>query len=179
LPEAIITPTTKGGPGGHDERLTCAEVVETGLLQPRVWDQVQSAALALFALGQRVAAQAGLILVDTKYEFGIDLDGSLLLIDEVHTPDSSRYWKKDTYPERLANSEEPEIFDKEYVRLAYHTLGYRGDGQPPDLPPATWIETSQLYQRIYEGLTGVPFVPGAYPVGPRLIENLQMEGILV
>jgi phosphoribosylaminoimidazole-succinocarboxamide synthase len=172
LPAPIITPTTKGGPTGHDERLTCAEVVEQGLLDADIWEQTQTAALALFRRGQEMAARAGLILVDTKYEFGAAPDGTLLLIDEVHTPDSSRFWKRASYAERLAAGQEPELYDKEFVRLAYAALGYRGDGQPPALPAETWVETSQLYQSIYEGLTGQVFVPGAYPVEPRLREAL-------
>jgi phosphoribosylaminoimidazole-succinocarboxamide synthase len=172
LPAPIITPTTKGGPTGHDERLTCAEVVEQGLLGAEIWEQTQAAALALFRRGQEMAARAGLILVDTKYEFGAAPDGTLLLIDEVHTPDSSRFWKRASYAERLAAGQEPELYDKEFVRLAYAALGYRGDGQPPALPAETWVETSQLYQSIYEGLTGQAFIPGAYPVEPRLREAL-------
>src|SRR5512141_2611611 len=101
LPEPIITPTTKGGVTGHDERLTGAEVTEKGLLDAQIWEQVQFAALAIFKRGQEIARKAGLILVDTKYEFGIAPDGSVMLIDEVHTPDSSRYWKADTYLEQF------------------------------------------------------------------------------
>ncbi|MEN6410361.1 MAG: phosphoribosylaminoimidazolesuccinocarboxamide synthase [Anaerolineaceae bacterium] len=172
LPGAIITPTTKGGPTGHDERLTCAEVVEKGLLDAHTWDQVQAAALALFQRGQEIAAKAGLILVDTKYEFGFAPDGSVMLIDEVHTPDSSRFWKAENYDARLAAGQEPELFDKEFVRLAYASQGYRGDGEPPVLPQEVWVETSQLYQTIYEGITGQSFNPGTYPVEPRLRENL-------
>ena len=102
LPEPIITPTTKGGATGHDERLTCAEVVEKGLLDKQTWNQVQAAALAVFKRGQETANKAGMILVDTKYEFGRATDGSVVLIDEVHTPDSSRFWRADTYAERFA-----------------------------------------------------------------------------
>src|ERR1044072_940452 len=97
LPEPIITPTTKGGVTGHDERLTCAEVVEKGLIDKHTWDQIQAAALAVFKRGQKVARRAGMILVDTKYEFGCVEDGRIVLIDEIHTPDSSRFWKADTY----------------------------------------------------------------------------------
>jgi phosphoribosylaminoimidazole-succinocarboxamide synthase len=179
LPQAIITPTTKGGPTGHDERLTCAEVVENGLLDAASWEQVQSAALALFRRGQEVAGKAGLILVDTKYEFGRAPDGRILLIDEVHTPDSSRFWKRDTYAARLAAEKEPELFDKEMIRLAYAELGYRGEGEPPVLPTEKWIEASCLYQAIYEGLSAKIFEPGAYPVNPRLIDNLRRAGIVV
>jgi phosphoribosylaminoimidazole-succinocarboxamide synthase len=179
LPEPIITPTTKGGPTGHDERLTCAEVVETGLLPRELWDQVQTAALALFKRGQQVADKAGLILVDTKYEFGVDPKGRLLLIDEVHTPDSSRFWKASTYAERIAAGDEPENFDKEFVRLAFAELGYRGDGVPPTVPDSLWTAASQRYMTIYEMLTSQPFVPGSYPVEPRLTENLRTAGLAV
>jgi len=172
LPSPIITPTTKSGPTGHDERLTCAEVVEKGLLNSQTWEQIQLVALGLFHRGQVMAAQAGLILVDTKYEFGRAPDGTILLIDEVHTPDSSRFWKLDSYTKRLSDGQEPELFDKEFVRLAYTARGYRGDGEPPALPADTWVDTSLLYQSIYEGLTGQVFIPGSYPVEPRLYENL-------
>ena len=116
LPEPVITPTTKGGPTGHDERLTCAEVVERGLLERRTWERVQAAALAVFKRGQAVALEAGLILVDTKYEFGLVTDARgggdrVLLIDEVHTPDSSRFWSAESYPGRFAAGREPESFD--------------------------------------------------------------------
>ena len=173
LPAPIITPTTKGGPTGHDERLTCAEVVEHGILDQDTWDQVQAAALAIFKRGQEIAAQNGLILVDTKYEFGRAPDGRVLLIDEVHTPDSSRFWKAESYTERFAQGSEPENFDKELVRLAYAEQGYRGDGPIPSMPVDLWISASERYIRIYEMLTGLTFEPGAYPIEPRLIENLQ------
>src|SRR5919197_48757 len=133
LPEPIITPTTKGGATGHDERLTCAEVAEKGFVDPQTWDQIQAAALAIFKRGQEVARRAGMILVDTKYEFGCAPDGRVVLIDEVHTPDSSRFWKADSYEARFAAGEDPENFDKEFVRLAYAARGYRGDGEAPSM----------------------------------------------
>jgi phosphoribosylaminoimidazole-succinocarboxamide synthase len=172
LPEPIITPTTKGGPTGHDERLTCAEVVEQGILDRATWDEVQAAALAVFKRGQDIAAKNGLILVDTKYEFGRAPDGRVLLIDEVHTPDSSRFWKAESYAERLAQDAEPENFDKEFVRMAYAEHGYRGDGPIPAMPDDLWIAASERYIQIYEMLTGQMFEPGAYPIEPRLLENL-------
>lgn len=178
LPQAIITPTTKGGPSGHDERLTCAEVVQQGWLDADTWEQLQAAALALFAFGQQVAARAGLILVDTKYEFGRGADGEVVLIDEVHTPDSSRFWKAGTYLERFEAGEEPENFDKEFIRLAYAAQGYRGDGEPPQMPDSLWVSASQRYITIYEMLTGETFLPGEYPVPPRMLANLKKEGIL-
>ncbi len=173
LPEPIITPTTKGGPTGHDERLTCAEVVERNLLDAKTWNQVQVAALAIFKRGQEIARKAGLILVDTKYEFGRVPDGTVMLIDEVHTPDSSRFWKIDSYAERFAKGEEPENFDKEFVRLAYANQGYRGDGPIPPMPNDLWVAASRRYVTIYEMLTGQIFEPGDYPIGPRLARSLN------
>ncbi len=179
LPRPIITPTTKGGPTGHDERLTCAEVSEKGLLDAATWDQVQAAALAIFERGQAIAQKVGLILVDTKYEFGRAADGRVLLIDEVHTPDSSRFWRAESYAQCFADGKEPENFDKEFVRLAYAQLGYRGDGEPPIMPASLWVAASQRYISIYEMLTGQVFQPGSYPVEPRLVENLRKAGIIL
>ena len=173
LPEAIITPTTKGGPTGHDERLTCDEVVEQGFLGRAIWDQVQAAALEIFKRGQEVAAKAGLILVDTKYEFGRLPNGEVVLIDEVHTPDSSRFWKADTYRARFDAGEEPENFDKEFIRLWYVERGYRGDGTPPALAPDIAVKTSQRYQQVYEMLTGQMFEPAVYPAEERIKAALE------
>ena len=178
LPEPIITPTTKGGVTGHDERLTCAEVVERGLLDAKTWDQVQAAALAVFNRGQEVANKAGMILVDTKYEFGRAADGSVVLIDEVHTPDSSRFWKADSYDDRFATGEDPENFDKEFVRIAYAGKGYRGDGDVPVMPAELWSSASERYITIYELLTGKTFEAGEYPIEQRLIANLKNAGVI-
>ncbi len=178
LPEPIITPTTKGGTSGHDERLTCAEVVSQGHMPAQAWEQVQQAALSIFKRGQALAAQAGLVLVDTKYEFGRTADGRILLIDEVHTPDSSRFWKAGSYLARFETGAEPENFDKEFVRLVYAAQGYRGDGEPPSMPDALWLETSERYIAMYELLTGQPFVLEPYPVEPRLESNLRRAGLL-
>ena len=178
LPEPIITPTTKGGETGHDERLTCAEVVEKGLLDKHTWDQVQNAALAIFKRGQELALKAGLILVDTKYEFGIASDGGVVLIDEVHTPDSSRFWKSDSYEARFTTGKDPENFDKEFVRIAYADKGYRGDGDVPSMPEDLWASASERYITIYELLTGKTFNAGDYPVEQRLIENLKKVGVI-
>lgn len=173
LPGPIITPTTKGGPTGHDERLTCAEVVSRGHVPAALWGEVTEAALALYSRGVERAAAAGLILVDTKYEFGVDAGGGLVLIDEIHTPDSSRYWKSGTYDERFEAGLEPECFDKEFVRARYADLGYRGDGEPPVLPPSVWIEASLLYQSAYEKMTGRVFEPGSYPPDDRIAALLE------
>lgn len=173
LSKPIITPTTKGGETGHDERLTCAEVTEKGLLDKATWGHVQAAALAIFKRGQEVASKAGLILVDTKYEFGITSGGSVMLIDEVHTPDSSRYWKADTYKAKFDAVEEPENFDKEFVRIAYAEKGYRGDGKIPTIPDELWAAASERYITIYEMLTGKTFEAGSYPINERLLQNLK------
>ena len=175
LPEALITPTTKPPAGSpvHDEPLTCAEVTERGLVEPELWDRVTAAALGVFGRGQEVAAKAGLILADTKYEFGLGADGELLLIDEVHTPDSSRFWVAATYGDRLARGEEPESLDKEVVRRALADAGYGGDGDPPELPEAVWTETSERYIDAYERLTGATFERGEYPVGERIAAALD------
>lgn len=178
LPDPIITPTTKGGSTGHDERLTCAEVTEKGYLDAATWGQIQSAALAIFKRGQQIAQKAGLILVDTKYEFGRAPNGTVMLIDEVHTPDSSRFWEVDIYATRFGAGEEPENFDKEFIRIAYAEKGFRGDGEIPAMPAELWAAASQRYIAIYEMLTGQVFVPAAYPVEPRLAENLRIACIL-
>jgi phosphoribosylaminoimidazole-succinocarboxamide synthase len=178
LPEPIITPTTKGGITGHDERLTCAEVVEKGFLDVKSWEKIQASALAIFKRGQQIALSAGMILVDTKYEFGLSADGQIMLIDEVHTPDSSRFWKTDTYSERFESGEEPENFDKEFIRRYYADLGYRGEGEPPAVKPELWVRAAQRYIQIYELLTGLTFEPGDYPVYPRLVNHLREKGFI-
>ena len=130
LPVPVITPTTKAAQGGHDEKLTSAEVVSQGLVDAALWGKVCDAAIAIFQRGQEIAQRAGLILVDTKYEMGLTTNGELVIIDEMHTPDSSRFWIANTYQERKASGMEPENFDKEFIRLEYAKTGYRGDGEP-------------------------------------------------
>ncbi len=162
LPAPVITPTTKATGGAHDERLTSAEVVEQGLVEPGLWEEVQEAALAVFQMGERVAAEAGLILVDTKYEFGL-VGGELVLIDEVHTPDSSRYWIADTY-----GLGEPQNYDKEFLRLWFVDQGYRGDGPAPAMPDEFVAEVATRYIDTYERLTGNRFEPGEQPAADRI-----------
>ncbi|MGQ9585795.1 MAG: phosphoribosylaminoimidazolesuccinocarboxamide synthase [Anaerolineae bacterium] len=178
LPTPLITPTTKGGPTGHDERLTPQQVVDEGWLDRETWDYLQEAALALFRFGQERARRAGILLVDTKYEFGRAPDGSICLVDEVHTPDSSRFWAADTYEAKLARGEEPENLDKEFVRLRYAAQGYRGDGPPPPLRAELAAALALRYVQVYERLTGSPFIPGAYPAEARIVENLRQAGII-
>jgi phosphoribosylaminoimidazole-succinocarboxamide synthase len=132
LPQAIITPTSKAFDGGHDEPLSAEQIVGEGLLTQKQWDTVSAYALALFARGQKLARERGLILADTKYEFGTDTEGNIVLADEIHTPDSSRYWFAESYPERFAAGGKPESFDKDFVR---NWVVARCDPYTQDLPP--------------------------------------------
>lgn len=176
LPEAIITPTSKAFDGGHDEPLTPAEIVAQGLLTQAQWDQVSSYALALFARGQKMAAERGLILVDTKYEFGTDAQGNIILADEIHTPDSSRYWIAKSYPERFAVGERPDSFDKDFVRswVAERCDPYTDD--IPDIPQSMILETASVYIQAFEAITGktftLPPVDDEEPVLARIRRNL-------
>ncbi len=177
LPTPIITPTTKAGEGGHDQGLTRGEIIEQGLVEEKLWSQVEAAALALFARGQEVARQAGLILVDTKYEFGL-IDGQPAVIDEIHTPDSSRYWVLETY----RAGQEPENFDKEFLRVWFAGRGYRGEGTPPAMPDDLIALVAARYIAAYERLTGQVFVPGQRPAAARIARNLaayrmEMEAV--
>jgi len=174
LPQAIITPTSKAFDGGHDEPLTAADIVSQGLLTAAQWDEVSAKALALFARGQRMAAERGLILVDTKYEFGTDLDGNILIADEIHTPDSSRYWIAEGYAKAFAEGSRPPSFDKDVIRA---WVAARCDPYTDEIPeiPAEMIEqTSRVYIEAYEAITGEAFVPdlsGATPLD-RVRANL-------
>lgn len=166
LPQPVITPTTKAAEGGHDQPLTRAEIVN-GILPEALWSEVEAAALAIFARGQEVARRGGLILVDTKYEFGL-IDGRLTLIDEIHTPDSSRYWIADT----VTPGVEPENLDKEFLRKWFAAQGYRGDGTPPTMPPDFIAQVASRYIDAYERLTGRPFTPAETPAAARIEKAL-------
>ena len=169
LPEPIITPTTKAEAGGHDERLTRAEILEKGLVAPDLWAQVEQVAVALFKRGQVVARKGGLILVDTKYEFGL-IDGKLAVIDEIHTPDSSRYWTLDSY-QRDPN--QPMNFDKEFLREWFAARGYKGDGEPPKMPDDFIAQVAGRYIAAYEKLTGTTFIPGEQPAQARIAQSMR------
>jgi phosphoribosylaminoimidazole-succinocarboxamide synthase len=173
LTYALVTPTTKAQDGAHDEPIEPSDVTERGLVAPGAWVRTVEAALRLFQRGQEIAGHAGLILADTKYEFGLDEHGTVMLIDEMHTPDSSRYWVASSYEARLAAGEEPESLDKEVVRRALLDAGYTGHGDPPALPTDVWQQTSARYIQAFEQITGTEFVPGAYPVAPRITEALR------
>jgi phosphoribosylaminoimidazole-succinocarboxamide synthase len=159
LPAPIITPTSKEFDGGHDAPLTAAEIVSTGLLTAAQWDQVSACALALFARGQRMAAERGLILVDTKYEFGTDAAGNILLADEIHTPDSSRYWLADGYAAAFAAGTRPPSFDKDVIRSWVAARCDPYADQIPDIPAEMIEETSRVYMQAYAAITGEPFQP--------------------
>ena len=157
LPEPILTPTTKAEQGEHDAPITAEEIVEQKLLTAEQWDKLAALSLALFARGQEMAAKNGLILVDTKYEFGLDEQGTITLADEIHTPDSSRFWIADSYEQRLSDGKDPESLDKEFLRLwiAAHCDPYKDP--IPDIPDDTLAEFSAKYIRLYEKVTGLEF----------------------
>lgn len=172
LPTPVITPTTKASIG-HDERLTEEEILKKKITSPKIWNQMKKATLALFERGQRICEKSGIILVDTKYEFGLDEKGKLMLIDEIHTPDSSRYWVKKSYKKRFSLGEEPESYDKEPMRIWFKEHGYKGEGKIPKMPTEFIAKMSALYIRIYEKITGKKFTPDlSKNVNKRIKENL-------
>ncbi|UVK46939.1 phosphoribosylaminoimidazolesuccinocarboxamide synthase [Mesorhizobium sp. AR07] len=159
LAEPIITPTSKALHGGHDEPLSEAEILEHGLLTQAQWDTVSGYALQLFARGQQRAVERGLILADTKYEFGTDKNGTIILADEIHTPDSSRYWIAKSYEDALASGSRPESFDKDFIRswVSARCDPYR---EPiPDIPDEIVEQASRIYAQAYEAITGREFSP--------------------
>ena len=174
LPNAIITPTSKAFDGGHDEPLTAAEILASGLLTKAQWDEVSAKALALFARGQEMAKKQGLILVDTKYEFGSGPDGRILLADEIHTPDSSRYWIAEGYAKAFETGDRPPSFDKDVIRSWVVARCDPYKDQIPDIPADMIAKTAQVYIDAYEAITGQAFVPdtsGATPLD-RVRTNL-------
>ena len=175
LPEPIITPTSKAFDGGHDEPLTPAEIVDKTLLSQTQWETLSKYALALFKRGQEVAADKGLILVDTKYEFGTDENGAIILADEIHTPDSSRYWIADTYEESFRNGTRPASFDKDFVRAWVSERCDPYKDEIPETPADLVSQASKVYIQAYEHITGEAFLPddtGATPL-ERVRKNLE------
>ncbi|MDP1600018.1 phosphoribosylaminoimidazolesuccinocarboxamide synthase [Phenylobacterium sp.] len=174
LPTPIITPTSKAFDGGHDEPLTPEQIVAQGLLTAEQWETLSTYALALFARGQEIAAERGLILVDTKYEFGTDAEGQIILADEIHTPDSSRYWFAQSYPERFAAGQRPESFDKDFVRswVAERCDPYKDP--IPEIPAEMLVETAAVYIQAFETITGQVFEieESDEPVLERIRRNL-------
>jgi phosphoribosylaminoimidazole-succinocarboxamide synthase len=175
LPQTILTPTTKAKDGEHDEPVTEAEILDRGMLTRAQWQEVSSKALALFARGRDLAAERGLILVDTKYEFGLDRDGRTLLADEIHTPDSSRYWFAESYPQRFAAGEPPDSFDKDFLRrwVAARCDPYK-DPIPP-IPREIIAEAARIYVSVFETITGESFAVAQpqTPVLERIRTNLR------
>ncbi|MFO0618199.1 MAG: phosphoribosylaminoimidazolesuccinocarboxamide synthase [Polyangiaceae bacterium] len=172
LPAPIVTPSTKAEKGDHDQSLSRAEVLARTGMDPRHFDEAADRALALFDFGVRTAAERGLILADTKYEFGIDADGKLRVIDEIHTPDSSRYWFARSYEERVGRGDEPESFDKEFVRRALIALGFDGTGPIPALPNSVRLEAARRYIAALRTITGDEFSPHLAPPLPRIAAAL-------
>ena len=155
LPRPLLTPSTKAAHGGHDETVSRQALLERGEIDAATFDEAAALCERMFALGQAEAARRGLVLVDTKYELGRTPDGKIVFIDEVHTPDSSRYW--------IAGSGEQQSLDKEYVRRWLAEVGYGGDGPPPPLPAEVRVEAARRYIAAFERITGTAFVaaPGS------------------
>jgi phosphoribosylaminoimidazole-succinocarboxamide synthase len=173
LPTTVLTPTTKGDAGEHDVPITGDEIIAKGILSAAQWKELETTALALFARGRELAAKRGLILVDTKYELGYDDAGRLTLADEIHTPDSSRYWKADSLAARLAEGAEPESLDKEFLRLwiAGRCDPYK-DPIPP-IPPETLVDFSARYIALFETISGAKFQPP--PAMPPIRERIRAK----
>ena len=174
LPQPIITPTSKAFDGGHDLPLTADAVLAQRLVTAAQWEQLCAYAFALFARGQAMAAERGLILVDTKYEFGTDADGRIVLADEIHTPDSSRYWRASSYAARFAAGERPESFDKDFVRSWVAARCDPYQDPIPDIPQDLVLATAAVYIEAFETITGQSFqLPGGdAPVLDRIRANL-------
>lgn len=159
LPKNLLTPSTKAAHGDHDVSASRDEILKLTQMDPADFDAAAKMAMELFAFGQKVCAERGLILVDTKYEFGKTKDGRVVVIDEIHTPDSSRFWYAESYRQRFAAGEAPESFDKEYLRRHLVQLGFDGNGPVPPISDEVRIEASRRYLEAVERITGVPFVP--------------------
>lgn len=175
LPQAILTPSTKAEKGGHDISASRDEILASTKMPAEQFDKAAQIAMSLFHAGQAHAAARGLILVDTKYEFGISPDGRVMVIDEIHTPDSSRYWFTQSYRERHARGEEPESFDKEYVRRWLAAEGYVGEGEVPAIPDEIRVEAARRYVEAYERITGLTFEPDTTPPIARIRQNLRIR----
>jgi phosphoribosylaminoimidazole-succinocarboxamide synthase len=175
LPQPVITPTSKAFDGGHDEPLSPQEILSKGLLTAEQWETVSRYALALFSRGQELAAKRGLILVDTKYEFGTDETGQIVLADEIHTPDSSRYWIADSYEEAFRTGSRPKSFDKDFIRAWVVERCDPYKDELPKIPQDLIEETAAVYRTAYETITGRSFEPdlSGATVLERIRKNLE------
>ncbi|MFH1182495.1 MAG: phosphoribosylaminoimidazolesuccinocarboxamide synthase [Candidatus Woesearchaeota archaeon] len=178
LPKPILTPSTKAQKGGHDESLSCDEIVKRKLVSREDMEQINEISLKLFERGKDVAAKQGVILVDTKYEFG-KLGEEIILIDEIHTPDSSRFWFADTYQALFNACKEQRKIDKEYVRTWLADRGFIGEGAIPPIPDDVRVEAARLYIEAYEKVTGLAFKVYDKPILKRIKENLHKYGYLM
>jgi phosphoribosylaminoimidazole-succinocarboxamide synthase len=176
LARPILTPATKAPKGEHDVSGSREDILATGNVTAEDFDYAAILAERLFALGQEMCAARGLILVDTKYEFGKTADGKIVVIDEIHTPDSSRFWMMDTYEARFAAGEDPEPLDKDFVRRHYVARGYTGDGPPPPLPDDVRVGAAQRYIEAFERITGRSFEPNLEEPRARIARSLRLEG---
>jgi len=176
LPRPVFDPTTKEE--AHDRVLSPAEMIAEGFITGELFDRVKDTATRLFLRGQELAVESGLILVDTKYEFGLDPRGDLVLIDEIHTPDSSRYWLRDGYEQRVSRGEEPKSFDKEFLRLWFrdHCDPYN-DPTLPEAPAEMVEEMSRRYIQMSEQISGATFAPGETPLADRIARNLKAYAV--
>jgi phosphoribosylaminoimidazole-succinocarboxamide synthase len=174
LPKPLLTPTTKAEQGAHDELTSRDGAIASGAISAELYDRAEAMVLRLFGEGQQWAEKQGLILVDTKYELGLAPDGRLLVVDEIHTPDSSRYWYLDSYEQAMAAGSDPKAMDKEYVRRWLAEQGYPGDGPPPALPDDVRCEAARRYVETYERITGAAFVADVEPPLERIRRNLGL-----
>ena len=174
LPQALLTPTTKAPKGQHDELISRAEILARGIISEALYAEVERMTGALFAAGQAWAKSRGLILVDTKYEVALDAEDRLIAIDEIHTPDSSRYWYADAYERSLSLGRDPEQLDKEYVRRWLKDRGYQGEGPIPEIPVDVRCEASRRYIEAFEQITARPFEPNLEAPLPRIRRNLGL-----
>ena len=173
----IITPSTKAEHGLHDESISRDEIIKRKLVDEKTYKKMEKAALELFDFGTKLVAKNNLILVDTKYEFG-SLNGKLVLIDEIHTPDSSRFWIKDTYDKLFSKGQEPQKLDKEYVRQWLAARGFIGEGTIPKIPDEVKVEAAKRYIQAYEMITGKNFDAKSGDVLKRIERNLDSAKIL-
>ncbi len=155
----LVTPSTKEAVGTHDEPISEEEILSRKILTPALWEEVKEKALAVFCRGTEIARKRGLILVDTKYEFGLADDGTLYLVDELHTPDSSRYWYASSYEESLTTGVEPRQLDKEYFRAWLLSKGFQGNGDSPAIPIEVRMAVSRRYIEAFEAIEGTSFHP--------------------